>query len=86
MLELGLALNRKYHLREDLIIDGIEIIWRDTQDLLIGIIIITTNQYSWSHMNFLMNLNKFCILSFCQSKLVFDLRDNNINTLVNKSK
>lgn len=40
MLELGLALNRKYHLREDLIIDGIEIIWRDTQDLLIGIIML----------------------------------------------
>ena len=40
MLELGLALNRKDHLREDLIIDGIEILWRDTQDLLIGVIIL----------------------------------------------
>ena len=55
----GGGVSFEYHLRNDLKIAGVENMWVDTQDLLIGVIPVGPNAI------LLMNLKTFYIPSFC---------------------
>ena len=65
-IALYLKSNVTFMLRDDLKIDGIENLWVDTQDLLIGVLY----NPPILNENFLMNSSKFCIPFFCLSRKV----------------
>ena len=82
----GVALYLKssfdYHLRNDLKIAGVENIWIDTQDLLIGVIY---NPPSRSQRDFIDEFENVFHSVFLPKRKCLILGDFNINTLV-KSK
>ena len=79
----GVALYLKssveYHLRNDLKIAGVENIWVDTQDLLIGVIY---NPPSWSQRDFIDEFENVLHSVFLSERKCLILGDFNINTLV----
>ena len=82
----GVALYLKsdvnYMLRDDLKIDGIENIWVDTQDLLIGVIYNPPNR---SQREFLDVFEQVLHSIFLSKRKCLILDDININTLVNST-
>ena len=76
---LYLKSNSEYTIRDDLKIVGIENVWLDTQDLLIGVMY---NPHKRSQLEFLDAFEHVLSSIFLSKRTCFILGDININALV----